>query len=672
MVQGHPKCWRLCASCKKGCRCLKCGFCHSCAYPVGTICISEHSCDAYTEEVKNHKSEKKKLKAEKVDFEEKRKEYQLNATALHFKNYALEVKNNELELEKHNLKLRNDDLEAEKENLGLEKRALELRNRELESIRLRTYTDGLLIRKFLGLIDSKTVSVLVGPERKRFTIHIDIICLASGYFKDYFSTRAKDTEIETIILDTEVDNVDTFGMFVEHCYLGTYFTDSKDDSSMSHHLLLHARLYALAEKLQCPPLKNLALERATNWCYGHNMQLGGGNFSDIYPNILDAIRVIYTYTTDLNSGLRPYSTAEYGSGYRLSEFGIVDADDWEDDLEVVRDGFRILIARLAAAYLVDLRETDAFVELHHAFPDFNTDMLLFINDRPVVTAVEERKSSLVPTISPSTSQAGVQQEETVQLRRKNILEFSSLFNTETFTIFVGEDLKRFDVHIAALKCSDYFQKLTTSNMKEAKEKTVHLNSEVDSAEAFDMFVQYCYFQDYFHDEIRINVLTLALHASTYLLADRLGCIGLKELALQKANMLCDSAYANERARYKTFSAVSIAVAMIYGNTYDMHGGKISKTKGINCYNAADTTDPSDEGKGDESTTTTKEKVLEKDRDGFRVLLARFASAYLSELREFHESFIAKHHAFPDFATDVMLLATAGEKIELDEDGRPKA
>ncbi|KAF3311280.1 hypothetical protein TWF173_008426 [Orbilia oligospora] len=565
--------------------------------------------------------------------------YNNNGIAHSCDTYDKEIEDFKSEIEK--LKVTEKCLESETKEL-------ESKVRELESIRLKTYTDGLAIQKFSGFFDSETATILVGREHKRYITHVDTIRGESAYFWEYFSPQSRKTRKKTVIMDAGVDNSDAFGIFLQYCYLGTYALGNRDDVSTSHPLLSHARVYALAEKLKCPPLKELSLQRATNWCYGHSMQEDGGEFSDIYPEVLEAIRVVYTYTIDLNSGIQPLESSTTETG------------DCKEKEIVLRDGFRLLLARLAAAYLVDLRLIDAFVEeLHHSFPDFNTDMLLFMNDGP--KTLTEKIMGLSPERELLLGlQADLKTAGTAQLQRKNVLGFSNLFGSDIYTVFVGENSQRFDVHAAALKCSDYFRKLAVSNMEEANQKTVYLNSEVDSAEAFDMFVQYCYLKDYFYDESRVD--NLVHHARTYLLADRLGCIGLKDLALQKANLLCYTACSSPDMPVPDELLIMIpsAVALIYENTYDTHGGKISRTIEISDTDAASKLlDIGEENKNE--LRTTKETIPEKDRENFRLLLARFASAYLSKLRE-QKAFIATHHAFPDFATDVMLLATGGEKI----------
>ncbi|KAK6348699.1 hypothetical protein TWF718_006486 [Orbilia javanica] len=498
-----------------------------------------------------------------------------------------------------------------------------------------------MVRGHSGLFDSDTIFILVGSEKRRFTAHINVICTASATLKGILSTRAENDRNEPIILGHAIDTVDAFRAFVEYCYFSNYLDGaesqsdggSKPSTSGSgglHLLLLHARVYALAERLQCFPLKTLALKKTTNWYHGYNMQPSNSELQ----SIVDAIRIIYTYTTDLGSGNLPSLASK--------------ANDSKENV-VTRDRFRLLLAHFAAKFLVDLRKSSSFVQIHHSSPDFNTDMLLFMN------------GSKKPT--PLGSAREKKQEGIANLREKDVLAFSSLFDADIFTVFVGDDANRFNVHSAAVECSDYFRKLMASDMKEGREKTVYLNSEVDSVEAFDMFVQYCYFKDYFCDENRSD--KLMHHVKAYLLAEKLGCLGLKDLALQKASLVCDAAYSSEPE--ELLIIIPAAVAMIYENTYDGDIGlSIEDAVGEQVLGGRD-----EEKKGGSATTNNVGALPAAKRDRFRPLLSRFASVYLSQLHR-QESFVATHHAFPDFASDVMLLANpSGKTIELDEDGQLK-
>ncbi|KAF3925656.1 hypothetical protein ABW21_db0208414 [Orbilia brochopaga] len=400
---------------------------------------------------------------------------------------------------------------SKKKRLRCKKKRLDLK-RKKTNWKLRTIA---LSRKYFKrakqgswLLNSP---VAVGHEQQIFNVHIEKICAASTYFRDLLSSSTADGAIEkpkeTVILNDAVDNVNAFEMFLQFCYLNTYL-DNKIDKA--HLLLLHARVYVLAEKLKCSPLKKLALRKATDWYRGYSMHTDGDILSQILPDVLDAISAVYTHTVDTNSGCSVDSSLS----------------------ETTRDVFRLLLAHFAAADLVRLRTERRFVDIHHSFPDFNTDMLLFMNNAP--------KAPDPPIVL--------------------------LFGADTFTVYVGEDAKRYIVHTAAIECSAYFKKLLASDMKEALEKTVQLDTEVDTADAFDAFVQYCYFRDYVTDDDRADTLTC--HARAYSLADRLSCPGLKELALQKAKQLCSAGYSDE-----VLIAVPAAVALIYEHSYDAQAGK---------------------------------------------------------------------------------------------------
>ncbi|KAF3928295.1 hypothetical protein AA313_de0208996 [Arthrobotrys entomopaga] len=447
------------------------------------------------------------------------------------------------------------------------------------------------------------------------------------------------------MFDEEVDNVDAFEMFLQYCYLNTYF-DGK--YGKTHALLLHTRVYVLAEKLKCSPLKYLALQKATDYCRGSNIITGGNFFSDIFPDVLDAVSLVYKYTGDNDSGMP--SRDGIGGG---------------EEVETKKDEFRLLLARAVAANLEDLRRESRFVDLHHKFPDFSTDVLLFVNSRLKRSEDSEMDNSR------SKSQTG-EEQEAIDLKKMNILAFSNLFGTETLAVYVGEEAKCFNVHTAALQCSEYFRGLGASEMKENHEKTVHLDSEVDNADAFDAFIRFCYLREYIIDDDRADIL--AHHARVYSMADRLSCSRLKELALQKANILCKAT--NVSKLDELLIAVPAAIATIYEHSYDPWAGKIPETirdpedaegeaSGIHGVSIRDTSSK-EMNKVTNITDGTETPILlaPRERDGFRLLLARFSSLHLSKLRK-DVSFVSVHHAFPDFATDVMLLAKSGSEMESD-------
>ncbi|RVD89402.1 uncharacterized protein DFL_000413 [Arthrobotrys flagrans] len=538
------------------------------------------------------------------------------------------------------LQLRSGELETENNDLRMKGAGLEERNKGIQSTMLQIGTDKLLVRKFVNLVMSATIPIFIGPSQTKFVIHAGAICHKSAHLEELIST--KQSSNETVVLDGGEYNIEAFKMFVEYCYFGTYFGAEHDKSE----LLLHARVYALANKLKCRELKAVALRKATEWCYGDYTQPGGSRLSDMFPDMLDAINVVYTYTVDPESGFLPRTPNSPHVGGKPG---------------IIRDGFRLLLAKLAAMNLSALKKQKRFLKVHHQFREFNTDMLLFLTGNKGII-------SLFPTNEPPAF---------VQLRKDEISAFSRLFNNDTLAVFVGEDSKRFDVHKSAVQCSEYFRRLMTSEMIESRGKAVYLTSEVDTPDAFNKFVQYCYLQDYLCDEDRVD--SFAQHAAVYALAERLVCPILKCLALEKAKGVCDAAYPGKAD--EVLVVTPAVVALIYENTYDNHSAKLigtpseSKEDGTSELSSSVelAVEKCEKGQhGMKEAAAGEIVVASKDiaRDGFRMLLARFASVYISRLRE-QALFIAAHHAFPDFATDLMLLAMPDEGFQLGKDGQLK-
>ncbi|KAF3157652.1 hypothetical protein TWF569_000217 [Orbilia oligospora] len=233
--------------------------------------------------------------------------------------------------------------------------------------------------------------------------------------------------------------------------------------------------------------------------------------------------------------------------------------------------------------------------------------------------------------------------------KKEAFEFARLFDSDTLTVIVGDEQRKFNIHLGAVcSVSTYFKKLISSNMKEAQEKVLTLNDEVDDADAFDMFVQYCYLKSYIVDE-ELYLDSLYLHARVYVLAERLGCIDLKTLALKRATELC---YGSRNENLKTgeiLRNLTQKILTVYTHTYDSNMGKLPFTK------------------NEEADEESKETVR---RDGFRLLLASFAAPHLSQLRK-DGIFLDANNLCPNFAADLLIFVTSGAKMEVNEDGSLK-
>ncbi|EPS38107.1 hypothetical protein H072_8133 [Dactylellina haptotyla CBS 200.50] len=230
--------------------------------------------------------------------------------------------------------------------------------------------------------------------------------------------------------------------------------------------------------------------------------------------------------------------------------------------------------------------------------------------------------------------------------------------SEIFTIEIGEENKYF-VHKDAISCaSAVLKKEVESKMKEGETKVIKLKDSADDWLAFGLFLQFSYFGGYGYDENeKENALTV--HASVYVFSEKVEALELKKMALKKATNLCANAGAPDldepaMGMVKVLQfALPEAVRIIYQHTYDKNTGKLPSV-----FIEASTS----------GVLTTQAVTIA--RDGFRILLAKFAGTYINSLRK-NESFMAVLEEFPAFSADVLLFTGTGSKLNTDGEGNLK-
>ncbi|TGZ80915.1 hypothetical protein EX30DRAFT_364262 [Ascodesmis nigricans] len=162
--------------------------------------------------------------------------------------------------------------------------------------------------------------------------------------------------------------------------------------------------------------------------------------------------------------------------------------------------------------------------------------------------------------------------------------FSSQFTSEPFTVCVGPNKTAFHINRDILTKIPYFASLLSfPGIEPTKNNSCHLNTSVDTEDAFDMVAQYAYTSrysppDYLHLGWRAHS-----HAEVYVMAERLMMEDLMQVAVkQMAWALVNSTTADTIAHWermtntwKTESASMIApecivqvVGLIYSNTKD--------------------------------------------------------------------------------------------------------
>jgi len=211
--------------------------------------------------------------------------------------------------------------------------------------------------------------------------------------------------------------------------------------------------------------------------------------------------------------------------------------------------------------------------------------------------------------------------------------------------------KNFFVHKDAISStSAILKKEVNSDMKEKNTKTIKLEDTADDWLSFGLFLQFSYFGSYGYDENSKDD-SLAVHASVYVLSEKIEALELKSLALRKATALCASASVAKNAENGLVKVLQFVlpetVKIIYDGTYDNNTGK----------------PPCSLVEFDGSSTTNIQTPA-TIRDGFRMLLAKFAASYIGDLRK-NQSFIAVLEEIPAFGADVLLFTIAGTQMVID-------
>ncbi|KAJ6263093.1 hypothetical protein Dda_1652 [Drechslerella dactyloides] len=231
--------------------------------------------------------------------------------------------------------------------------------------------------------------------------------------------------------------------------------------------------------------------------------------------------------------------------------------------------------------------------------------------------------------------------------------FAQLFETDIFTCKIGTE-KTYFVHKDALgSASGVLKKQMESCMKEGLTKCITLEDTADDGCAFGLFVQFCYLGEYYYEQ-RLNG-ALTVHASVYVLAEKIEALELKALALKKATSLCKTSQGITAVDRESAQALRLSlpetVPVIYNGTYDNNTGKLP-------------TSPAPESM---AGNTEAPSVV---RDGFRMLIAKFAATCIHELRNIEE-FMSVLEDFPAFASDILLFAYPAPNAIMDGTGSRK-
>ncbi|KAK6518141.1 hypothetical protein TWF506_005302 [Arthrobotrys conoides] len=206
---------------------------------------------------------------------------------------------------------------------------------------------------------SEILVVFVGEHKRKYRVHLDAFRGASRFFEKETLPKSKDSHLQSIALTEKVDDPEAFEMFIQFAYIKNYIVPNKRALDQ---LFVHAKVYVLAERLGCQELKALAVKRATRYCLGSFDT--ASRYNGVITSLPRAISTIYSFTDDQNSGKPPGRKRGDPEGH-LAEY-------------IIRDAFRLLLAKISSCYLVELKTKQDFLRIHSSRSDFATDLLLFL------------------------------------------------------------------------------------------------------------------------------------------------------------------------------------------------------------------------------------------------------------------------------------------------------
>ncbi|KAF3937814.1 hypothetical protein ABW19_dt0206430 [Dactylella cylindrospora] len=230
-----------------------------------------------------------------------------------------------------------------------------------------------MTQAFSSSFSSDVFTVVVGSNGRRFQLHKDVLARESGYFRGLFNAATREVLSNSVIMDSEVDDETAFDKFVQYIYLHEYTVSDNYDADS---FLLNAKVYVLAEKLDCSGLKDRAILRASRiaaalsaWRSGTKKIYGAvpTKLSVLILSLPEVIQLVYGYTYDENSGKLPST-----GSFEKSDKGVFKGSEIAE-----RDPFRLLLGRFSATCIGLIRQLDEFPDIISNSPEFLADVLLF-------------------------------------------------------------------------------------------------------------------------------------------------------------------------------------------------------------------------------------------------------------------------------------------------------
>ncbi|KAL8682498.1 MAG: hypothetical protein Q9186_001445 [Xanthomendoza sp. 1 TL-2023] len=164
-----------------------------------------------------------------------------------------------------------------------------------------------------SLLTSNMVTFFVGPKKKEYIIHRDLICSKSATAAAYFGPLDTKTPTTEMYLPTHDPAI--FALLVDFVYRGAFAEtpprqSKQDDLNASHEfeprLTDHDNdavnrllsLYLLAQDWQIPDLRNHILDHLRGYIRKSNINLRTHHVATIYANVKDAMSPLRRFAVD--------------------------------------------------------------------------------------------------------------------------------------------------------------------------------------------------------------------------------------------------------------------------------------------------------------------------------------------------------------------------------------
>jgi len=263
------------------------------------------------------------------------------------------------------------------------------------------------------------------------------------------------------------------------------------------------------------------------------------------------------------------------------------------------------------------------------------------------------------------------------------------FKSPLFTVYIGTDKSPYYLHrdLLTRRCP-YFKSLLAFGGTEASSNAAHLDTAVDTAQAFDMVVEFIYQDTYTAPEYLTNPWKALIHGEVYVLAERLLMSDLQNLTLRymaqtlanaygtKTNELFDlkkKTWRNETTPVMDTSGVVQLLHTVYSHTSKRSSpDKVpdpSNTKEKDSVEESSGINEAPEGppkKKNSRGSLTRSTAHILPKDPMRHLLARYCASNLTALRDVPE-FMQLFRTHDEFAEDlIMEVSQRGERVTKDE------